>query len=321
MSHIEPVRVTIDNFRRAETDTYFGRFVGQGAFGKLNHERELAAIDRQTVIRLNRDTLYSMGVFDLDASPVSITLPDTGMRYMAVQVVNQDHYTTDVIYAPDTRTLTTESVGTRYVALLIRTFVNPNDADDVKAVHALQDSIGVVQQATGRFEAGNWDQQSLTAVREALLNLVTANGGISSSRMFGRQDEVEPTQHLLGTAAGWGGNPSSAALYAGYEPADNDGKTTYQLTIRDVPVDGFWSVSVYNKGGYFEKNDKDIYTVNDVTAERNADGSVTIHFGGDENASNYIPITPGWNYLLRLYRPRRELLDGTWKAPDIEPVG
>lgn len=321
MSFIAPVRVTIDNFRRAETDNYFARFVAQGAFGKLNHERELAAIDRQSVIRLNRDTLYSMGVFDLDASPVAITLPDTGERYMAVQVVNQDHYTTDVIYAPDTQTLTKANVGTRYVALLIRTFVNPNDAADVRAVHALQESIVVTQQALGQFETGEWDQESLTAVREALLHLAAANGGIDSARMFGREDEVEPTQHLIGTAAGWGGNPSTAALYVGYEPDENDGKTAYKLTLRDVPVDGFWSVSVYNQGGYFEKNDKDAYTVNNVTAERNADGSVAIHFGGDESASNYIPITPGWNYLLRLYRPRRELLDGKWKAPEAEAIG
>lgn len=321
MSFIAPVRVTIDNFRRAETDTYFARFVAQGAFGKLNHERELAAIDRQSVIRLNRDTLYSSGVFDLDASPVSIKLPDTGKRYMAVQVVNQDHYTTDVFYAPVTRTLTKDNVGTRYVALLIRTFVNPNDASDVKAVHALQDSIMVTQQTTGQFEAGEWDEQSLTAVREALLHLVAANGGIDSARMFGREDEVEPTQHLIGTAAGWGGNPATAALYSGYEPQNNDGQTAYKLTLSDVPVDGFWSVSVYNQAGYFEKNDKDAYTVNNVTAERNADGSVTIHFGGDESASNHMPITPGWNYLLRLYRPRQELLDGQWKAPQAQSIG
>ena len=321
MSFNEPVRVNTDNFRRAETDTYFARFVKQGAFGKLNHERELAAIEKQTVIRLNRDTLYSSGVFDLDTSPISIKLPDAGNRYMAVQVVNQDHYTTDVFYAPITKTLTKENVGTRYVALLIRTFVNPNDAADVKAVHALQDSIVVTQQARGRYEGGEWDQESLTTVREALLHLAAANGGIDSARMFGREDEVEPTQHLIGTAAGWGGNPPAAALYTGYQLQNNDGQTAYELTLKDVPVDGFWSVSVYNQGGYFEKNDKDAYTVNNVTAERNADGSVTIHFGGDERASNYIPIVPGWNYLLRLYRPRRELLDGTWKAPEAVAVG
>ncbi len=318
MSLDEPVRVNVDNFRRAETDAYFAGFVKQGGFGKLNHERELADIDRQAVIRLNRDTLYSMGVFDLDASLVSVTLPDTGKRYMALQVVNEDHYTTDVFYAPGTYTLAKENVGTRYVCLIIRTFVDPNDAADVKAVHALQDSIMVTQQAIGQFETETWDPESLTVIREALLNLVNANGGIDSSRMFGREDEVEPTQHLLGTAAGWGGNPSTAALYEGYELSENDGKTAYKLTIKDVPVDGFWSVSVYNKGGYFEKNDKNAYTVNNVTAETNADGSVIIHFGGDESASNYLPITPGWNYLLRLYRPRRELLDGKWKAPEAE---
>lgn len=320
ISKNEPVRVTIDNFRRAETDNYFDRFVKQGAFGKLNHERELAAIDRQTVIRLNRDTLYSMGVFDLEASPVNIILPDAGKRYMAVQVVNQDHYTIDVFYAPESRTFTKKSVVTRYVALLIRTFVNPNDAADAKMVHALQDSIVITQQVTGRFEPGNWDPQSLTTVREALLNLAAANGGISSSRMFGQEKEVEPTQHLIGTAAGWGGNPGSAALYEGFEPAENDGQTAYELTIRDVPVDGFWSVSLYNKAGYFEKNDKDAYTVNNVTAEPNADGSVTIHFGGNENAVNYLPIMPGWNYLVRLYRPRQELLGGKWKAPEAVRV-
>jgi hypothetical protein len=91
-------------------------------------------------------------------------------------------------------------------------------------------------------------------------------------------------------------------------------------TLKDVPVDGFWSVSVYNKGGYFEKNAKNAYTVNNVTARPNADGSVTIHFGGDEGAANYLPITPGWNYLLRLYRPRKDILDGTWKFPEAEPV-
>ena len=45
----------------------------------------------------------------------------------------------DVFYAPGAHTLTKEKVGTRYDCLAIRTFVNPNDAADVRAVHALQD--------------------------------------------------------------------------------------------------------------------------------------------------------------------------------------
>ena len=299
---------------------YFARFVEDGGFGKIAHERELTPIDKQTVIRLNRDTLYSFGVFDLDAAPLTVTLPDAGERYMSVQVIDQDHYAQEVFYAPGRFTLTRDKVGTRYVCLAIRTFVNPDDAADVQAVHALQDAVAVEQAAIGKFEVPVWDATSLTKVREALLALGAASGGIDSARMFGKQEDVDPVQHLIGTAAGWGGNPATAALYDGVVPTVNDGKMEYQMQIEDVPVDGFWSVSVYNEDGFFEKNARNAYTVNDVTAERNEDGSVTLQFGGDENAPNYLPIVPGWNYLVRMYRPRKEILDGTWKFPTAQPV-
>jgi hypothetical protein len=29
----------------------------------------------------------------------------------------------------------------------------------------------------------------------------------------------------------------------------------------------------------------------------------------------------GWNYLVRLYRARKEVLDGTWKFPEAQPIG
>lgn len=86
------VTVTLDNFVRAETDMHFAGRVKEGGLGKLAYTRTMADIDNQTVVRMNRDTLYSSGVFDLDAGPVKITLPDTGKRFMSMQVVNQDHY-------------------------------------------------------------------------------------------------------------------------------------------------------------------------------------------------------------------------------------
>jgi hypothetical protein len=33
-----------------------------------------------------------------------------------------------------------------------------------------------------------------------------------------------------------------------------------------------------------------------------------------------IPFTPGWNYTVRLYRPRKEILDGSWKFPEPQPA-
>lgn len=316
-----PARVTVDNFCRAETDMYFGRFAKEGGFGKFHHERNLASIDHQTVVRLNRDTVYSMGVFDLKYSPVKVTLPDAGPRFMSMEVINEDHYALDVLYKPGPYVFTQAQVGTRYVCFAIRTFVNPNDADDVKAVHALQDAIQVEQNLVGKFEQPQWDAVSQTKIRNALIALADANGGLDSARMFGRKDQVDEVQHLLGTAAGWGGNPQSAAYYVGVVPRQNDGTTVYRLTVKDVPVDGFWSISVYNKDGYFVKNARNAYTLNNVTAKPNADGSVTVQFGGcDGDTPNCLPIMPEWNYLVRLYRPRKAILDETWRFPDAQPV-
>lgn len=91
------VPVTVDNFVRAESDVYLSG-LAKDALGKFEHRREPASIDLQTVIRLNRDTLYSSAVFDLDAGPVTITLPDAGTRFMSMQVINQDHDTPMVVY-------------------------------------------------------------------------------------------------------------------------------------------------------------------------------------------------------------------------------
>jgi hypothetical protein len=85
-------------------------------------------------------------------------------------------------------------------------------------------------------------------------------------------------------------------------------------------VDGFWSVSVYDAAGYFKPNSANAYTLNNVTAKKGADGSITVTFGGDGSAENSLPITPGWNYIVRLYRPRKEVLDGSWKFPEARPV-
>jgi hypothetical protein len=58
-----------------------------------------------------------------------------------------------------------------------------------------------------------------------------------------------------------------------------------------------------------------------VTADPNADGSYTIHFGGcDDWPINCIPITAGWNYTVRMYQPRQEILDGSWTFPQPREV-
>jgi len=314
------VPVTVDNFIRAESDLYFGGILKDGGgIGKFLHRREPARIDNQTVIRLNRDTLYSSAVFDLDAGPVTITMPDAGKRFMSMQVISEDHYVPEVVYGKGSYTLTQDKVGTRYVAVAIRTLVDPTDPEDVKKVHALQDAIKVSQKATGKFEAPNWDPASQKKVRDALLVLGSTIPDFKKA--FGTKAEVDPIRHLIGTAAAWGGNPDKDATYLNITPAKNDGTTVYKLNVRDVPVNGFWSVIVYNAEGYYEKNPYDAYTLNNLTAKRSDDGSIAIQFGGcDGKIPNCLPVVKGWNYTVRLYRPRAEILSGKWKFPEPQSM-
>lgn len=314
----KPIPVNISNFVRAETDLYLGKAVADGAFAKLRHRREPTPIDKQDVVRMNRDTLYSNGVFDLDAAPVTITLPDPGKRFMSMQVISQDHYTTEVVYAPGRFTYTRDQVGTRYAFVIIRTLADPQRTVDVSAANTLQDAIRVEQARPGTFSVPTWDTESQDKARDALLALGSLGG---TSVMFGHKADVDPVSFLIGAAAGWGGNPPSAAVYNGVFPKQADGKTVHRLRVKDVPVDGFWSISVYNAKGFFEKNDLGLYSLNNLTARPDADGAITIQFGGDpEAAPNHLPITPGWNYTVRLYRPRQSVIDGSWKFPEAEPV-
>jgi len=235
------VPVTVENFIRAESDSYFVGAVNNGSFGKFIHRRELVPADSRGVVRPNRDTLYSGALFDLDAGPVTISLPDAGNRYMSMQVIDQDHFSQAVVYGAGSYSFSREKLYTRYIFVLVRTLVDPTNRNDVEQAHALQDAIKVNQNSPGRFEVPNWDQASRKKVHDALLTLGETISSFSSSRSYGTKDQVDPVRHLIRTARGWGGLPERDAFYLGVTPAKNDGVTTLRLNVKDVPVNGFWS--------------------------------------------------------------------------------
>lgn len=315
----DPVLVNSDNFIRAESDLYFAGIIANGELGKLVHTRQMAPLDNQTIIRLNRDTLYSSGVFDLDAGPITVTLPQMDGRFVSMQVIDQDHFTHGVHYDPGRYTFTREEIGTRYVALALRSLANPNDPTDMEKVHALQDAMTVEQAAAGQFVITQWDKESQQRTRKALLELASLLP--DAKRMFGSKSEIEPVRHLIGTAMGWGGNPDADAFYLNRTETQNDADTIHRIKISNVPVKSFWSISVYNADGYFVPNALNAYTVNNITAQHDADGAVNVQFGGcDGNIPNCLPVMDGWNYTVRLYRPDPAILDGSWTFPAAEVV-
>lgn len=311
--------VTVANYVRAESDHMIR--ANMKAFdvkiGAMAHVRQPTTPDNQPVIRMNQDTLYSGTVLDM-SKPVKLTLPEVGGRYMSMHVVNQDHYMF-VESKPGTYDLTEEKVGTRFALVTVRTFVDILDPADLAKAHAAQDAIELTGGGDGPFEAPDWNTDDLAAARKALSDLAVL--GFDASYAFGRKEEVRPVDRLVGAAAGWGGLPRSASMYTLGSVDANDGQTPYTVTVKDVPVDAFWSITVYNADGYLEANDLGVNSYNNFSAQPNEDGSYTIHFGGcDDGRGNCIPITPGWNYVIRMYQPHAEILDGSWTFPAPQPV-
>ena len=313
----EPVIVNVDNFVRAETAIQFDSTLeySNGEVNKLVHIREPQPLDKQSVIRMNRDTLYSGAIVDVSES-ATLTIPETNGRYVSVMIVNEDHYINNVYHDPGTYTLTTKEFDTPHVYLAIRTLVDASDPADIVRANAVQDGMLIDAKSARPYSHPEYDQASYEATFNAVIEL--SRGVSDTGRMFGGKDDVGEVRHLLGAAFGWGGLPEHEALYLNVEP--NLPVGAYELTVKDVPVGAFWSISLYNKEGFFQENEYNAYSVNSVSGTPNKDGSFTVHFGGDPKSVNYLHIRDGWNYLVRLYQPHEEILEGDWIFPDVKPV-
>ena len=306
--------VTTANFVRAETDMQMQAYVDNyDSFGQLHHNREMYDVTKQLTIRPNTDTMYSFGVFDL-TEPLELKMPKTD-RYQSAMIVNQDH-SLFALYQGD-HVLTQNDIGSRYVFIILRTFVDPNDKSDLDKAHSLQDKVKISQKTKGSFTIPEWDKKTLESKRKELVEIASLLP--NSQGMFGIKDKLNPVMHLLGAAYGWGGLPESDASYDIASPKDNNGNIVHTLTVKNVPVDGFWSVTVYNKDGYFDINDRGVYSLNSKTVKRRTDGSATIQFGECTGVDNCLEIMDGWNYAIRMYKPQESILNGSWKFPKPLP--
>ena len=312
-----PLKVNVDNFVRAETAVQFDRIMEMaGGVNKWTHYRLPTPLDKQGVIRMNRDTLYSFAVVDITKG-ATLLLPNAGKRYMSVMVVDEDHYINKVFHRSGTYKLTMKEFETPYIMLAGRILVNASDEGDIKEVKALQNQMVIEAASATPYTHPTYDQESYRKTLYALIELSRGLG--DARRTFGKKKDVEPIRHLLGTAAGWGGLPTEEAYYLNVEPNLPVGE--YQITVKDVPVDAFWSISLYNKEGFFQKNAFNAYSVNNISGKPNSDGSFTVYFGGcEDNRVNCLPIMEGWNYTVRLYQPKKEILEGEWTFPGPQPV-
>mmetsp|Transcript_134302 Transcript_134302/g.428957 ORF Transcript_134302/g.428957 Transcript_134302/m.428957 type:complete len:127 (-) Transcript_134302:659-1039(-) len=120
---------------------------------------------------------------------------------------------------------------------------------------------------------------------------------------------------------GWHPCPGPEVL-----PLGGEGQSDTLLEMpADVPLQrlGFWSVTVYNKEGFMFASPSNYNSAAGGPAGLNPDGSTTEYFGGCDKPERQNPspahcleTQPGWNIVVRVFRPGTAILDGSWEPPN-----
>jgi len=307
----DKIPVTLKNYKVAESDVSFSGTIKLGGVNKLIHlpvkEFDLS---KQVVVRMNQDTVYSGAVVDVSKG-ATITLPKTDGRYMSAMMVQNDHYVNDVFIGEGTYEIKSD-IDSDFVSVNIRTEINMNDPEDIKKVVALQEAIKLDVKGDKVFKQPNYDLAQLEKLRVKLANEALALGSLNN--MQGARGTVDDHLHLLGTAVGWGLLPDANARYIGYVPEGDDATGCYRANYKIPPFNdpGFFSITMYDAEGWMF-NEKAILNKNNITF--NEDGSFDANFGEcGKDAKNNLPITKGWNFILRVYEPKLDQLNA-YKLP------
>lgn len=308
--------VTPETYIRAETDRMFYGVARQaGGVNKLYHFRQVTPLDKQTVVRMNKDTLYSMGGVDTEGG-ATITVPEMPKdRYFSVYLVDNDHYCPGVIYTPGTHELPKDN---KYLGIGVRIqLLHPNDPADIALVNKLQDQFVLQANSADPFPEPDWDKKSLAALT-AEYNQEFAKFELYPDGWMGKRGKADEATRHLACAGAWGLFPNKDAVYINYNghlAADKCHTATYAVPENNA----FWSITVYGADGYMKSVNNMLNTAN---TKMNADGTFTVYFGSKEacgDVPNRLDVSEGWNFLMRVYRPGPSVLNGSYKLPAAVP--
>lgn len=306
--------VTPESYPKDETSRQFLKAQDQGGINKFNHKRVLTSTENQPVVRMNRDTYYSMALVDVSKG-ATVTMPEIPEgKYMSVQPVTEDHRIQKMMYGPGTFELSTH-IG-NHIYLIIRLDVTFTE-DEVKTI---QDQMIIEANSKEMFVAEPVNKESFYQVENALKaklpgiaqrdGLDAMVGMFTDFRDESNQDFNEE-KYQVGAAIGWGGAQKVDNIYEASRHFPTD--SCYELTFEDPGNEAFWSITVYDEKG-FMFNDLANYSSNTATA--NEDGTFTISFGCGKDAPNNLEIdNPSgvFNIIARHYQPSKRVMEDGYR--------
>lgn len=286
--------------------------VGSNAF---RHDRNLIALDKQPAVTMNRNTVYSFGVYYVPKG-TKITLPTSkDGRYQSAMIMQNDDFTDQVFYGPGTFDIKSQ---TEFATIVVRTQVNPSDPQDINYVHQLQDGIKVTWPEGTKvkeFKSGDWDQTSLKALRKQYQAEAAKLTNLNETS--GARGKVDPAKLNLGASVALGLLPPQDAVYI-YRDFGLSGDKCYKATYDkpDFKPGGFHSFTMYGADKYLHSENSHL---DNRTIKADKDGKITLSYGPKAlcgNVENWLP-TPGDNWYLgmRIYRPGESVINGTYTVP------
>ena len=297
--------MTAAEYINAEAHAFFANFIGRAGINHFTHFKTLASPDDTWVVSPNVDTLYSVAIVNA-AEGFTLEIPDTGKRFISIQITDENHITPLHLYGGGARRFTADQFETDHVGIGLRigTDGTPEDIATIVETIQLQTKITGAKQDDSLPRP---DLNTLLRVREAMIvqysKLPNTFGVMQTHTRDVRDWEV----FTYATAGAFGLSMDQHAMYAIYTPEGAVGGECWIGTFPPVPAEEFFSVTVYGPDKFLMTNENNV--VSSIrSAVTEADGSFTVVFGGKQcrdKAPNWIHAPQdGWSLLLRAYRPR-----------------
>ena len=310
-------------------------------------EPELMKAGEDVVVRTNNDTYYNMAFLLLDQGPVVLSasapskdrfnsfqlMDDRNANYQNI-IHPEGEYTLYFGDEPDVIRGQGIKVPSKLSVVLLRVEVkDKNDSEDVAAARSVFNGMTLTGPTpTEHPQLDLLSGFSEEVVAEADRRMVETIGSVAFAETIvgpgqvpGR--DVPFVNHAAGTKKGWGGPDPAHSSYEVFFTCEKGEELigangTYAVTTEEPPVDGFWSVTVYDteRGGFLHPNDDDRYHLNDTVAVRNADGTITFTFKRDcdESDLNCLEVPAGqFDVVTRYYLPHDEIISGEWTWPKL----
>lgn len=288
--------VTQENFPQAYTNMRLGAILKKA--GSINTFFEMpvpsSVPEEQFVVRMNRDTYYSVSVIDMSSDSVFVTIPKTD-QYVSLQVVDENHETQPMIYGSGRHKI---NAKTQHAFVIVRAL-----EDDARR------NLLIEAGSANPFIVKEWDMETFQAVDKA--GNIDFSDGYDQSKAFGNVESGQtPYMNYVGSAGGWGGAMVEDNIYQTSDYFSTD--ACYEMTFVDPKDGSFWSATVYNADGRMFNDVANISS--EMNPTQNADGTYTLHFGCEGQVNN-IPIVEGnstgkFNILMRHYNPSKEVSNG-----------